>query len=83
MSEQQMQAIMASAVHVACSHLTDDELAALNLVAQLDIDPHNRVFDYNRVAHLFTERNGTKMHEETKNALAQVVNMRLGEGTNE
>jgi hypothetical protein len=74
---------MRSAVYLVCSHLTDDELAALNLVAQLNMDPHNRVFDYNRVAHLFTERNGTRMHEETKNALARVVNMRLGEGTNE
>jgi hypothetical protein len=82
MNEQQMQAIMASAVQVACSNLTDDELVALNMVAQLNMDPTTHAF-YSKAAHLFTERNGTKMHEETKNTLARVVNMRLEKGTNE
>jgi hypothetical protein len=83
MNEREMQAMMTSAVRVACNHLTNDELAALNMVAQLDMNPHNRLFDYNQVAHLFTERNGTRMHEETKNALGRVVKVRLKGATNE
>jgi hypothetical protein len=59
--------------------LSDIELAVLNNVAQLDQDPHGRLFDYEKVKELFTERNGERMHEETKVALADVVNIRLGE----
>jgi hypothetical protein len=69
--KQQMQANMAAVVQ----DLTDEELAALNLCAQLDQDPHGRIFDYKKVSSLFTE-NG-KMHTATKEALARVVNHRL------
>jgi hypothetical protein len=72
-----MDEIMAIAVNVATKELTDLELAALNNVAQVNMDPRGRIFDYDDVKHLFTEMNGTRMHEETKRALALVVNRRL------
>jgi hypothetical protein len=53
--------------------LTDLELAALNNVVQLDMDPHGRIFDYNKVAGLFSEANGTRAHSMTKDALATIV----------
>jgi hypothetical protein len=65
-------------VKLICNNLTDDELAALNLVAQLDSNPHKRAFDFEKVAPLFTQHNGTRMHDETKKALAAVVRARLG-----
>ena len=65
-------------VALVCQELSDIELAVLNNVAQCDFDPHGRLFDYERVKHLFTEAGGTQMHEETKQALAMVVGRRLG-----
>jgi hypothetical protein len=73
--EQQMQAMMAASVAMAVQDLTNEELVVLNLCAQLDQDPHGRIFDYEKVSSLFTE-NG-KMHTATKEALARVVNHRL------
>jgi hypothetical protein len=73
--EQIMQARMAAVVAMAVQDLTDEELAVLNLCAQLDQNPHGRIFDYEKVSSLFTE-NG-KMHPVTKEALARVVNHRL------
>jgi hypothetical protein len=73
--EQQMQAKIAKVVAKMVQDLTNEELAALNLCAQLDQNPHGRIFDYEKVSSLFTE-NG-KMHPVTKEALAQVVKHRL------
>ena len=77
MNEQQMRQIMAATVAVTTRELSDTELIVLNLVAQTDQDPHGKKFDYKLVAGLFTENNGTKLHSETKIALANVVNSRL------
>lgn len=77
MDETQMRQIMATTVAVTTAELSDDELAVLNIVVQLDQNPHERKFDYKLVEGLFTENNGTKMHPETKIALANVVNSRL------
>ena len=77
MNEQEMRQIMAATVAVITDELSDDELAVLNIVAQFDQNPHGRKFDYKLVEGLFTENNGTKMHSETKIALANVVNSRL------
>lgn len=68
----------ASVVLLICDKLTDEELIALSLVAQFGGSPHGREFDYEKVKSLFTEANGTKMHDETKLALAVVVNKRFG-----
>lgn len=75
MNEQQMRQVMA--VSMSTDELTDLELAVLNNVAQLNMDPRGRVFDYDRVRALFTESDGTRMHHETKLALSAVVNRRL------
>ncbi len=75
-SEEKNRAIMYKAVSLVCDQLSDTELAGLNLVAQLDQDPHNKSF-YDKAESLFTENNGTKMHQETKLALAAVARGRL------
>jgi hypothetical protein len=73
-----MNANLIKVVSIVCDNLTDSELVTLNLVAQLDQSPHNRIFDYKKVESLFTEQNGTRMHEETKIALTEIVILRLG-----
>ncbi len=64
-------------VALICKDLSDLELAVLNNVAQTDFNPKGRLFDYERVKHLFTEDNGTRMHDDIKDALAAVVLRRL------
>lgn len=78
MDEETMRNIMSATVSIACDELTDLELAVLNNVVQLGGSPHDRIFDYEAVKGLFTEENGTRMHEETKLALESVVASRLG-----
>jgi hypothetical protein len=65
-------------VSLAVEHLTNEELASLNMCAQLGQSPQGRNFDYGSVAHLFTEPDGT-MHTATREALAVVVNRRLSQ----
>jgi hypothetical protein len=69
--------IIIASVAMHTNKLTDLELAALNNVVQLDMDPHGRIFDYNKVAGLFSEANGTRAHSMTKDALATIVLKRL------
>lgn len=74
---EEAQEAMTLVVYSICEELTDAELAALNIVAQLGTDPYNRLFDYNTVSPLFTENNGTRMHQATKDAVARITMMRL------
>lgn len=69
---------MNKVVHQVCKDLSDLELAVLNNVAQLDQSPYNRNFAYEKVKTLFTEQDGSRMHEETKAALSRIVIHRLG-----
>lgn len=73
-----MNKAMYAAVPLICKDLTDMELAVLNNVARNDFDPQGKLFDYERVERLFTEDGGTRMHNDTKDALAVVVLRRLG-----
>ena len=73
-----MNKAMYAVVALITKDLSDLELAVLNNVAQADFDPKGRLFDYERVKHLFTEADGTRIHPDTKEALAMVVNRRLG-----
>ncbi len=77
MNEDKMKTMMVNIVSSTCDELTNAELAVLNIVAMLDQSPHNRLFDYKKVKSLFTENDGTRMHEETKSALVAIVNSRL------
>ncbi len=61
------------AVDLACIGLSDPLIIALNKIVQADENPCDKEFYNDRVKHLFTEANGTKMHPETKRALAQKV----------
>jgi hypothetical protein len=76
MDKLQMRGTMRAAVALATQHLSDDDLASLNRVAQLESDPRGRPW-YQHVAHLFTEADGTRMNNETKDALAAVALRRL------
>lgn len=79
MTEEEVNKIMKVTVALVCNQLSDQELATLNLVGQLDQDPKNRIFDYEKVKCLFTENKGKTMHEVTKDALARIVMLRLVE----
>jgi len=82
MDEKTMRQIMFKSVSDTCDELTDQELAALNIVAQFGDSPFFRIFDYEKVKALFTVGDGTQMHSETKQALSAVTKARLqgGEG---
>ena len=83
MDEQKMRQTMSIIGDMVTENLDDLELAVLNNAAQLDMDPRGRLFDYDKVKSLFdvVETNGMpRMHEETKIALAVVVNRRLASG---
>jgi len=72
-----MLGIIVAQVKMAVADMSDQDLAVLNICAQLDQNPKDRTFDYDKVSFLFIENNGTKMHSMTKSALAIVVNERL------
>ena len=63
-------------VSVATKDLTDAELIALNDAVQTGRDPHS-IGGYPQISDLFTENGGTRMHRETRVALAAVTLSRL------
>ena len=63
-------------VSTAIEDLTDAELAALNEAVQTGRDPHS-FSDYPKISDLFTAEGGTRMHRETRVALAAVTLSRL------
>lgn len=67
---------IASVIALATKDLSNIELAALNNVAQIGANPSG-INCYEKVKHLFTEANGTKMHSEALDALAKIVNRRF------
>ncbi len=76
MAHQAVARFILISIQYACSALSDTELAAINNAAQCDLDPR-KVAGYEKAAYLFTEEGGTKMHAETKDALARIVLQRL------
>jgi hypothetical protein len=63
-------------VSEATEELTDAELAALNEAVQTGRDPHS-IGGYPKISDLFTENGGSRMHRETRVALAAVTLSRL------
>jgi hypothetical protein len=63
-------------VSEAAEDLTDAELAALNEAVQTGRDPHS-IGGYPKISDLFTENGGSRMHRETRVALAAVTLSRL------
>jgi hypothetical protein len=63
-------------VSVATEGLTAAELATLNEAAQTGRDPH-ALDGYTQLRDLFTENGGSRMHRETRIALAAVTLSRL------
>ena len=63
-------------VSEATEDLTDTELAALNEAVQAGRDPHS-IGGYPKISDLFTAEGGTRMHRETRVALAAVTLSRL------
>ena len=63
-------------VSAATEDLTDAELAALNEAVLTGRDPHS-FGSYPKISDLFTENGGTRMHRETRIALAAVTLSRL------
>jgi hypothetical protein len=77
MDEREMQATMNAAVALAMRPLDDEAVVALRLSVLLGTDPRQRL-GYDAVAHLFTEADGAKMHDETRRAFLAVSAQRLG-----
>jgi len=70
---------MTASVALVVKNLTNRQLAALNLTANFSgYDPHDLPF-YSEVEELFTLDGGTRMATATLDALANVVDIRLGE----
>ena len=63
-------------VSEATEDLTDAELAALNEAVQTGRDPQS-LGSYPKISDLFTAEGGTRMHRETRVALAAVTLSRL------
>jgi hypothetical protein len=63
-------------VSEATEDLTDAELAALNEAVQTGRDPHS-ISGYPKISDLFTENGGTRMHRDTRVALAAVTLSKL------
>lgn len=65
-------------VSAATADLTDAELAALNEAVQTGHDLQS-IGSYPEISDLFTEAGGTRMHRETRIALAAITLSRLTE----
>ncbi len=71
---------VAIGVKLTTDRLTDDEFAAVNIAAQLDIDPRS-VMGYEKASGLFTcptNQGYSTAHEIVKRALAGEALRRLG-----
>lgn len=79
MAEQQMKQIMIAAANMVCDELTDSELAGVGMVGLLGSDPRAKRW-YEKAKPLFTEQNGTRMHEVTREAVSRIIDARLGGG---
>lgn len=78
--QENIENMLVAVISFACERLEDYELAALNLVVHSGFDPRP-VMGYEKVKHLFSENDRTKMHEETKQAFIRVVNIRLSQNS--
>ena len=68
--------IMLPQVALACTDLSNRELNALYLSIQLGQNP-KYVMGYEKIAHLFTEEDGVKMHDVTETAFRLIARNRL------
>ena len=64
-------------VTIACTQLEDIEVAVLYMAVTLDNSNIKQVMGYDKVSHLFTQNNGTEMHEETREAFLAYCGGRL------
>lgn len=76
MNQETMDKIMYASVSLTCKNLTDRELAGLNLAMAMGRNPKT-LPQYGKVESLFTQNNGTEMHNETLQAFYRVVIARL------
>jgi hypothetical protein len=71
-------ASIVNAVASTSAKLSDAELAALYLAVVTGLSPKAEPW-YPRVAHLFTEADGTRMHADVKAVLDRIIQNRLGD----
>jgi hypothetical protein len=72
MTELDTSAIIRAHVAIVIAELTEEERIGLRLSLALGSDLYNRSWSY-KLAPLFTQDGGTKMHEETIAALRRVA----------
>lgn len=63
------------AVQIVVDRLSDEEVMAQRLGLLLGNNPIGTL-GYDKVEHLYTEQQGTKMHEETKRAFLAITGIR-------
>jgi hypothetical protein len=77
MDEKALQATMRAAVSMTLREMDAEEVLAQRLAVLLGGDPRQR-YGYAKMAHLYTEADGTKMHGETEAAFLAVSGAMLG-----
>jgi hypothetical protein len=82
MSEKSIQDIILRSTYLACEDLTDVELNALYLGLRLGYDP-KQIAGYDKAKFLYTEQNGTRMHDTIASAFEQVWSSRIGRWTSD
>lgn len=69
-------AVVAS-VSIVCDDLTDVELSAMYMAMSWNTGSPKGVYGYEKMKSLFTENDGTKMHELTRNAFLNYCNKKF------
>lgn len=62
---------------ISLEQISDLELAAFNNLVQLDFGDPRLLPGYDKIKHLFTEKDGTRCHDVVKEGFAAAVNRRL------
>lgn len=68
-----MNSIVYLSISKVCATLSIDELDSLYLCVMWDQNPKDKLFDYEKVKHLFTEGNGLRVNTDVKEALGEIV----------
>lgn len=68
-----MNTIVAAAMHLALQELSNEEIAAQHLAVTFGSDPRRR-YGYAKIAHFYTEGDGTRMSQSAQEAFEAAVN---------
>ncbi len=69
--------LMRAQVAMVLQEMSDEEVVSQRLAVLLNSDPRQR-YGYDKAALLYTEADGTQMHEQTRRAFLAASGARLG-----